>query len=111
MFTALNSLALIAFTLPFGFLNSYNRIARNVEMSIRVSVGERGRIDGGLKLFSTLMQSIGYVLIAWLSFHDVTQYGFAITGLLLLVAAIAMQLLFSHRVSKPKSTMVVGPIA
>lgn len=101
MFTVLNPLILIALTFPFGFLNSYNRISRTVKMSMQVAVEERGRIDGGLKLFSTLFQSLGYVLIAWLSHHNLTGFGFVIAGLVLLFAAFIMTWLYRQRAHLP----------
>lgn len=101
MFTTLNPIILIVLTIPFGFLNSYNRIARTVKMSRQVATEERGRIDGGLKLFSTLCQSLGYVLIAWLSHRQLTEVGFVISALVLCFAALAMGLLYRQRAHLP----------
>lgn len=84
---------LMAFTLGFGFFNALNRIARTNWMHHSVKVSERGRVDGGLALFSTLAQSLSYVLIAYLSHHEITRYGFVIAAVIVIAAAILMTLL------------------
>jgi hypothetical protein len=70
-------------------------------MSIQVAAEERGRIDGGLKLFSTMSQSIGYVLIAWLSYNNITEIGFAVVGVILLWASVYMLILYRQQKHQP----------
>ncbi|KOO10295.1 MFS transporter, partial [Vibrio xuii] len=58
---------LLVFTLIFGFFNALNRIARTNWMHHTIAVEQRGRADGGLQMFATLVQSISYIVIALLS--------------------------------------------
>ena len=81
---------IILLTLLLGFFNSYNRIARINKMHNVIAIEQRGRVDGGLKLFSTLAQSLSYVIIAFLSYFLVIEWGFAIVGITLLIAALVM---------------------
>lgn len=81
---------IVLMTLLVGFCNATNRISRMNKMNLSVEVGERGRIDGGLKMFSTLMQSLGYMLIALLAAHQATVYGFAIIACVMGVAGLLM---------------------
>lgn len=93
MSLAMHPSHLLMFTLGFGFFNALNRIARTNWMHHRIDVGQRGRVDGGLALFSTSMQSISYVLIALLSKWGLTQYGFAIAAITVFAAASLMWLI------------------
>ncbi|KJY79596.1 MFS transporter [Vibrio nigripulchritudo] len=89
-------LYLVLFTLGFGFFNALNRIARTNWLHHTVEVSQRGRVDGGLALFSTLVQSLSYTLIAVLSHYDITRWGFVIAAVLVLVAAVLMNVLNSN---------------
>lgn len=81
---------IILLTIGLGFFNSYNRIARTNKMHHVIAMAERGRVEGGLKLFSTLAQSLSYVVIALLSYLDLTALGFIIIGIVLLCAGFVM---------------------
>ncbi|WP_392339157.1 MFS transporter [Moritella marina] len=81
---------IILLTIVLGFFNSYNRIARTNKMHHVIAMEERGRVEGGLKLFSTLAQSLSYVIIALLSYLQLTALGFIIIGIVLLVAGVMM---------------------
>ncbi|KXO13141.1 Permease of the major facilitator superfamily [Moritella sp. JT01] len=81
---------IILLTVVLGFFNSYNRIARTNKMHHVIAMEERGRVEGGLKLFSTLAQSLSYVVIALLSYLQLTALGFIIIGIVLLIAGVIM---------------------
>ena len=81
---------IILLTIVLGFFNSYNRIARTNKMHNVIAMEERGRVEGGLKLFSTLAQSLSYVIIALLSYLQLTALGFIIIGIVLLIAGVMM---------------------
>lgn len=70
----------------FGVFNALNRIARTNWMHHTVPVHQRGRIDGGLSMFSTTVQSLSYVVIALLSHYEMTRYGFLFAAGVMLVA-------------------------
>ncbi|USD43174.1 MFS transporter [Vibrio sp. SCSIO 43135] len=93
-------LYIVLLTLGFGFFNALNRIARTNWMHHTIAMEQRGRVDGGLVMFSTLVQSLSYVLIAFLAHTDTTQYGFVIVGIIVLVAATWMMRL-GQRVDSP----------
>lgn len=84
---------LLAFTLAFGFFNALNRIARTNWMHHTIAVEQRGRADGGLQMFATMVQSISYVVIALLSHYGLTQYGFILAALTMLGAVFVMRFL------------------
>lgn len=84
---------LLLFTFLFGFFNAMNRIARTNWMHVSVEVDSRGRADGILQMFATLVQSISYVGIALLSHYGVTQLGFVLAAVTMLLAALGMYLL------------------
>ncbi|GAM57572.1 permease of the major facilitator superfamily [Vibrio ishigakensis] len=84
---------LLLFTLIFGFFNAMNRIARTNWMHVSVEVGSRGRADGILQMFATLVQSVSYVAIALLSHYQVTQFGFVLAAMVMLLASFSMYLL------------------
>ena len=86
----LSPLFIILLTIILGFFNSYNRIARTNKMHHVIAMEERGRVEGGLKLFSTLAQSLSYVVIALLSYLQLTALGFIIIGVVLLIAGVIM---------------------
>ncbi|MFD2177972.1 MFS transporter [Veronia pacifica] len=88
--TLLSPLILVAFTVGIGFFNAFNRIARTNLLHVSIPIKMRGRVDGGLKLFTTTAQSISYVVIALLSSYDMTQSGFMMAGLIMLLAGLAM---------------------
>ena len=81
---------IVGFALLFGLFNSVNRISRMNKMHHEIDLNERGRIEGGLHMFSTFIQSISYMLIALLSHYDATQLGFSIASLVMLLAAVFM---------------------
>lgn len=83
----LSPLIIITVTLVLGFFSALIRIARFNKMNHEISVDERGRIDGALVLFSTLMQTVFYILIAVLAHYQLTQFGFLIGAVLVLVAS------------------------
>ncbi|AIW16057.1 MFS transporter [Vibrio tubiashii] len=77
---------ILLFTLFFGFFNALNRIARTNWMHHTIEVNQRGRVDGGLAMFSTSVQSISYVVIAALAHYGITQYGFMLAAAVMFVA-------------------------
>ncbi|MGF1742676.1 MFS transporter [Vibrio profundum] len=79
--------AILGFSAVFGLFNALNRITRINWMHHRIEITQRGRVDGGLAMFSTMIQSIGYTIIALLSHYDLVKYGF-------LVAAVTMGLAY-----------------
>ncbi len=81
---------IILLTIILGFFNSYNRITRINKMHHVIAMQERGRVEGGLHLFSTLAQSLSYVVIALLSYLQLTALGFIIIGIVLLIAGVMM---------------------
>ncbi|KJZ14149.1 MFS transporter [Marinomonas sp. S3726] len=81
---------IVGFALLFGLFNSVNRISRMNKMHHEIDLNERGRIEGGLHMFSTFIQSMSYMLIALLSHYDATQLGFSIMSLVMLLAAVFM---------------------
>ncbi|MBE4620103.1 MFS transporter [Vibrio navarrensis] len=84
---------ILLFTAGFGFFNALNRIARINWMHHTIPIEQRGRVDGGIGMFSTLVQSLSYVLIAMLNHYQSTQSGFAIAALVLAVATLVIWLL------------------
>lgn len=92
----LSPMYLLIFTALLGFFNALNRITRTNWLHHTVAINQRGRVEGGLVLFSTSVQSLSYVIIALLAHYDLTQYGFAIAALTVSVAAIIMYLLASQ---------------
>ncbi len=58
-----------------------------------IPMSQRGRVDGGLGMFATLVQSLSYVLIAFLAHVDAIEYGFIILGLIVLFSSIWMMVL------------------
>lgn len=90
---AMSPLIILLFTALFGVFNALNRIARVNWMHHTVAVHQRGRVDGGISMFSTTIQSLSYVLIAMLSHYELTQYGFAIAAVVMVLAVVLMGLL------------------
>lgn len=86
-------LYLLIFTIVFGFFNALNRIARTNWMHNSIEIDQRGRVDGGLALFSTSVQSISYIAIALLAKYGLTQYGFVLAAITVLTSTIIMGLL------------------
>ncbi|EPJ54784.1 MAG: hypothetical protein OFPI_05610 [Osedax symbiont Rs2] len=76
-------LTIIVLMIFFGFFNALNRIARTNWMHHTTSIAQRGRIDGGLAMFTTAVQSLSYVLIVFLAHFDAIDNGFFIVGLVL----------------------------
>ena len=83
-------LTILLFTALFGAFNALNRITRTHWMHNTISIQNRGRVDGGLVMFSTTAQSLSYVLIAILSRYDLTHYGFIVAATILSIAVGAM---------------------
>ncbi len=83
-------LSLILLTIVFGFFNSLNRISRTNKMNLEVPMEHRGRVDGGIQIFSSLTQSLSYLLIAWLAANQNSELGFVIAGGVLLFSALLM---------------------
>jgi MFS family permease len=83
-------LVLLFFTFFFGTFNALNRIARTNWMHHSISIDQRGRADGGLQMFSALVQSISYVAIAYLSHFGVTQLGFFFAAGVMVVSVLLM---------------------
>ena len=81
-------LFLVIFAAGFGFFNALNRISRTNWMHHQVDMNIRGRIDGTMGMFSTLTQSLGYVLIALLSYANMTFWGFYIAAALMLLVSL-----------------------
>ncbi|NAW56026.1 MULTISPECIES: MFS transporter [unclassified Vibrio] len=90
---------IIMLTLGFGFFNALNRIARTNWMHHTISIQQRGRVDGGLAMFATSVQSLSYILIAFLADVGATDLGFVIIGAIVLTASLYM-LLIGHRLEK-----------
>lgn len=90
---AISPLTILLFTALFGVFNALNRIARVNWMHHTVAVHQRGRVDGGISMFATTIQSLSYVLIAMLSHYELTQYGFAIAAVVMVLAVVLMGLL------------------
>jgi len=85
-------LGILAATAVPIFINLQDeaKIAELNEMHHVIAMEERGRVEGGLKLFSTLAQSLSYVVIALLSYLQLTALGFIIIGIVLLIAGLIM---------------------
>ncbi|GHW54624.1 MFS transporter [Vibrio cholerae] len=82
--------SLILCTFFFGTFNALNRIARTNWMHYSVNIDQRGRADGGLQMFSTLVQSVSYVAIAFLSHFGLTQLGFMLAAMVMVAAVFMM---------------------
>lgn len=93
----LSPLSIVLVALFIGVFNATNRIARVNKLHHEVDNSVRGRVDGGMKLFTTALQSGSYVVIAYLAHYQLTELGFAIGALVIMFAAFAMWLL--HRSS------------
>ncbi|TCS39957.1 putative MFS family arabinose efflux permease [Reinekea marinisedimentorum] len=89
----ISPLFLLIFVAGFGFSNALNRIARINWMHIRIDVNQRGRADGLVALFSTLVQNLSYLLIAFLASRHIVQFGFVIAALVIVLATVTMYLL------------------
>lgn len=74
----------------FGFFNALNRIARVNWMHHRVALSQRGRVDGGLAMFTALVQSLSYVLIAFLAHISAIEVGFLVIGLIMSLCGLWM---------------------
>ncbi|EHD1696612.1 MFS transporter [Vibrio vulnificus] len=96
-------LSLIILTLVFGFFNALNRIAKTNWMHHTIAIEQRGRVDGGLAMFSTLVQSLSYLLIALLSAVASTELGFVSAAVVIAAASVAIYML-----TKPLSITVTN---
>ncbi|SNX49542.1 Major Facilitator Superfamily protein [Vibrio thalassae] len=93
-----SALSIVIVALFIGLFNATNRIARVNKLHEVIDNAVRGRVDGGMKLFSTLVQSMSYVLIAYLTYYDMTEFGFTVAAVVMALAAFGMWLL--HRDKK-----------
>ncbi len=84
-------LPLVLLTIGFGFFNALNRISRTNWMHHEVDMRLRGRIDGAISMFSTLCQSLGYVVIALLTHAQITVWGFYLAAISMLLVALCIQ--------------------
>jgi len=100
---------LIVFTFGFGFFNALNRIARTNWMHHRVNLNERGRADGLLGMFATMVQNLSYLLIVFLSKNDLTHWGFWVAAVCVLLAAIIMAMLI-RRQKNVKSNAITASV-
>lgn len=87
---SLHPMGILMLIALFGVFNALNRIARINWMHHTVSIHQRGRVDGGISMFSTTVQSLSYVVIAMLSHYDMTRYGFIFAAVVMMVAVGAM---------------------
>lgn len=90
MSVAPTPLWLLVFTFFFGTFNALNRIARTNWMHHSIPIHQRGRADGGLQMFATLVQSLSYVSIALLSHYGLTQWGFFFAAAVMVLAVLTM---------------------
>ncbi|WP_076590189.1 MFS transporter [Vibrio ostreicida] len=81
---------LMIFILFFGTFNAMNRIARTNWLHHTIKIEQRGRVEGGLQMFATMVQSLSYVVIAFLSHYGLTQYGFLLAAIALGGAVLQM---------------------
>lgn len=87
---------IVLLTFCFGFFNALNRIARTNWMHHVIPIDQRGRVDDGLAMFSTAVQSLSYVLIAFFAHFHITEYSIAVVGLLVLCSSLWMTVLGSN---------------
>lgn len=76
--------------LGYGFFGALNRIARTNWLHHRVQISQRGRVDGGLAMFSAATQSLSYVLIAFLAHSNNLADGFVIASSIMFLAGLVM---------------------
>jgi predicted MFS family arabinose efflux permease len=93
MTMTLSPLSIVLVALFIGVFNATNRIARVNKLHHEVDNSVRGRVDGGMKLFTTALQSASYVVIAYLAHYQLTELGFAISALVIMLATLTMWLL------------------
>ncbi|MCJ8299280.1 MAG: hypothetical protein MJK13_10160 [Pseudomonadales bacterium] len=86
-------LYIIVLMVGLGFFNALNRIARSNWMHHGTSMTQRGRIGGGLVMFTTTVQSLSYVVIAFLTYVDAIESGFLIAAVILAISAAWMLIL------------------
>ena len=75
-----------------GFLNLLCNVTRLNLMNEVVDVNERGRFDGGLKLFTTISQFFGYIIISILTYVNAIDYGFFIISFCIVASGIVVLL-------------------
>lgn len=92
----LSPAVMVITTIAIGFFNAFNRIARINKMNHEIAVSQRGRIEGGLKMFSTFSQSVSYVLIAMLAKMGFVAWGFSIIAVVLFVVSLALIYLYNN---------------
>ncbi|GMQ49476.1 MFS transporter [Vibrio sp. 10N] len=93
--TTLSAFSIVLVALLLGLFNATNRIARVNKLHHEVDNAIRGRVDGGMKLFTTAAQSMSYVVIAYLAHYQLTELGFTIGAFVMTLATLVMWVL--HR--------------
>lgn len=93
MAMTLSPLSIVVIALFMGLFNATNRIARVNKLHHDVDNSVRGRVDGGMKLFTTAAQSGSYILIAYLAHYQLIEVGFAVAALVMIAATLAMWML------------------
>lgn len=93
MALTLSPLSIVLIALFMGLFNATNRIARVNKLHHDVDNSVRGRVDGGMKLFTTAAQSGSYILIAYLAHYQLIEVGFAVAALVMIAATLAMWML------------------
>lgn len=107
----LEPIYLMIFTLLFGLFNAINRIARTNWMHHTINIAHRGRADGALQMFATLIQSLSYVVIAMLSHYQLTQYGFLIAAAVMLASSLFARILINKLLKTEQDLVNAGKVA
>lgn len=81
---------IVILTLGFGFFNALIRIARTNWMHHTIEISQRGRVDGGLGMFATSVQSLSYVLIAFLAHTNNIENGFIVIAVIIGISTVSM---------------------
>ncbi|MDA9556634.1 MFS transporter [Vibrio sp.] len=76
-----------------GIFNALNRISRTNWMHHVIPIDIRGRIDGGLAMFATSVQSLSYVGIAFMTHYNLIEFGFMAIACVVGMGAIGMYFL------------------
>ncbi len=111
MTITLSPLSIVLVALLIGVFNVTNRIARVNKLHHEVDNSVRGRVDGGMKLFTTTLQSASYVVIAYLAHYQLTEFGFAIGTFVIMLATLAMWLLHRDSLVSTGQTRFTKPVS
>lgn len=87
-----------------GFAKAINRITRINVMHHHVDNRVRGRAEGGLAMIISVIQSLSYILIAFLSSIGKTELGFVIAGAVMLTSFGMLMVLGSVLKSRQRVT-------